>query len=151
MLFRSFAKIMDVGFTAKMEENLDQIEEGTIDSKGVLKEFYPSFKVQVDFANEKIERRQILIDKTCPQCSRPMTVKWGRNGKFLSCSGFPECKFAQPFMTGIICPQENCGGELVERRSKRGSTFYGCSKFPECKYLANKLPTEKADVPASEA
>jgi len=71
-----------------------------------------------------------------------MVVKWGRRGKFLSCSGFPQCKYAQPFTSGVKCPEESCDGELVKRKSRRGMPFYGCSKYPACTYITNELPEE---------
>ncbi len=140
LLVEYFPKIMDIGFTASMEESLDLIEEGKLESTRLLKEFYQPFKEELDYAMNTIVKTQTFTDKVCTQCGKPMMIKWGRKGKFLSCSGFPECKFAQPFMTGVKCPEPNCTGELVERRSKRGATFYGCSRFPECTHISKKLP-----------
>ncbi len=142
LLVEYFPKIMDIGFTASMEENLDLVEEGKLESTKLLKEFYQPFKEELDYAMLTIVKTQSLIDRICPQCGKQMTIKWGRKGKFLSCSGFPDCKFAEPFMTGVKCPEPGCGGELVERRSKRGATFYGCSKFPNCTHIEKKLPGE---------
>ncbi|OGX27763.1 MAG: DNA topoisomerase I [Omnitrophica WOR_2 bacterium RIFCSPHIGHO2_01_FULL_48_9] len=139
LLVEYFPKIMDVGFTAKMEENLDLIEEGNLEYAQLLKDFYVPFKEELDYAMQNMEKTQNFIDKHCPECGRQMVIKWGRRGKFLSCSGFPECKFAQPFLSGVKCPQPGCEGELVQRRSPRGA-FYGCSKFPECRYITQKLP-----------
>jgi len=90
-----------------------------------------------------IEKTQIMTDKKCPDCGAPMAVKWGRKGRFLSCSSFPTCRHAEAYGVGVKCP--DCGGELVERRSGRGTTFYGCSNFPKCRYIVNKLPEQKAD------
>ncbi|MFA7272087.1 MAG: topoisomerase DNA-binding C4 zinc finger domain-containing protein, partial [Candidatus Omnitrophota bacterium] len=73
---------------------------------------------------------------------KPMIVKWGRRGKFLSCSGFPECKNSKSITSGVKCPQADCGGELIERRSKRGF-FYGCSNFPQCRFTSRTLPEDK--------
>lgn len=140
LLVEYFAKIMDVGFTAKMEGNLDRIEEGELEYGALLKEFYQPFKEELDYAMQNIEKTQLLSDKTCPLCQRPLAVKWGRKGRFLSCSGFPECRHAEAYGIGIKCPELDCGGELVERRSSRGATFYGCSHFPKCRYITNKLP-----------
>ncbi|MFA5088714.1 MAG: type I DNA topoisomerase, partial [Candidatus Omnitrophota bacterium] len=142
LLVEYFPKIMDIGFTAKMEESLDLIEEGDLDYLNLLHEFYRPFKEELDYAMQNMEKTQSFIDKNCPQCGRQMMIKWGRRGKFLSCSGFPQCKYAEPFSTGIKCPAENCGGELVKRRSRRGVVFYGCSHYPKCHYLVNKLPEE---------
>ncbi len=141
LLIEYFPKIMDIGFTASMEENLDMVEEGQLEYVKLLHEFYQPFKEELDYAMNTIVKTQNLIDKVCPQCGKQMSIKWGRKGKFLSCSGFPECKFAAPFSTGVKCPEPGCSGELVERRSKRGMTFYGCSRFPECTHISNKLPS----------
>ena len=141
LLIEYFARVMDVKFTAMMEENLDLVEEGKIGSTKLLTEFYQPFKEELEYATANIVKTPMLVDRFCPECGRKMAVKWGRRGKFLSCSGFPECKFAQPFLSGVKCPQEGCGGELVERRSSRGgAAFYGCSRYPQCKYVTNKLP-----------
>jgi len=140
LLMEYFKKIMDIGFTAIMEEELDSIEDGTNVYAKVLGDFWRPFKEELDFANANIQKTEVTIEKICPECSRPMVVKWGRRGRFVSCTGFPECKHAEAFTTGVKCPAEGCTGELVERRSHRGATFYGCSRYPECKFIANKLP-----------
>lgn len=140
LLVQYFAKIMDVGFTARMEGSLDLIEEGELEYVALLKEFYKPFKEELDYAMQNIEKTQLMTDKICPECQRPLAVKWGRKGRFLSCSGFPECRHAEAYGMGMRCPQADCGGELVERRSSRGATFYGCSHFPKCRYITNKLP-----------
>jgi DNA topoisomerase-1 len=145
LLVEYFAKIMDVGFTAQMEESLDQIEEGNLDHTELLRKFYQPFKEELDYAMSNIEKTENFVDRHCLECGRRMVVKWGRRGKFLSCSGFPECKFAQPFLSGVKCPQTGCDGELVKRRSQRGRTFYGCSRYPNCTYTSDKLPQEKTE------
>jgi DNA topoisomerase-1 len=144
LLMEYFKKIMDIGFTATMEEELDSIEEGTNDYAKVLGDFWRPFKEELDFAMANIQKTEVTIDKACPECGRPMVVKWGRRGRFISCTGFPECKHAEAFTTGVKCPSEGCAGELVERRSHRGATFYGCSRYPDCKFIANKLPVASA-------
>ena len=140
LLVEYFKKVMDIGFTAHMEEGLDQIEEGTTNFEQLLKEFYGPFKEELDYADANIQKTHATIDRNCPLCGKPLAVKWGRRGRFISCTGFPECKHAEPFTTDVACPQPGCTGKLVERRAMRGNTFYGCSRFPECKYIANKLP-----------
>ncbi|MBF0522636.1 MAG: type I DNA topoisomerase [Candidatus Omnitrophica bacterium] len=140
LLVEYFAKVMDIGFTAKMEEELDSVEEGVLEYPKLLDEFYQPFKEELDFAEKNIEKTHNFIDKKCPLCQRQMVVKWGRRGKFLSCSGFPACKHAESFTSGVKCPQEGCTGELVERRSKKGQMFYGCSRYPQCTFIANELP-----------
>ena len=142
LLLEYFKIIMDISFTAKMEEDLDLIEEGKMTYPELLNEFYKPFKEELDHAEENIEKTQTFVDRNCPTCGRKMVVKWGRRGKFLSCSGFPECTFDQPFLSGVKCPQPGCDGELVKRRSRKGQYFYGCSNYPKCNYVANKLPEE---------
>ncbi len=142
LLIEYFPKIMDISFTATMEEHLDLIEEGKLDKLTLLEEFYQPFREELAYALENIEKTREYVDRTCPKCGRPMMVKWGRNGKFLSCSGFPKCKYSEAFLTGIKCPREGCDGEVVERRSRRGQRFYGCSNYPKCNFISNKLPEE---------
>ena len=142
LLLQYFQKIMDEKFTAKMEEELDMIEEGKMDWVKVLHIFYRSFSFELKMAHSymKAVKKEVLpTDQVCEKCGKPMVIKWGRRGKFLSCSAFPECKFAKTIGTGVKCPQEGCGGELVQRRSKRGF-FYGCSNYPKCTYIAKRLP-----------
>ncbi|MCB9771163.1 MAG: type I DNA topoisomerase [Candidatus Omnitrophica bacterium] len=140
LLVEYFPTIMDIGFTAGMEERLDLVEEGELEYAILLKEFYGPFKKELDHAMATIEKTQEFIDEKCPECGLQMVVKWGRRGKFLSCSGFPNCKFAKPITTGVKCPQENCDGEIVKRRGKSGRAFFGCSRYPNCTYTANSLP-----------
>ncbi len=144
LLVEYFSRIMDVKFTAAMEERLDQVEEGTLEHVKLLQDFYEPFKKELNYAMDTIEKTENFIDKQCPECGRQMVIKWGRRGKFLSCSGFPKCKYAQPFTSGVKCPVEGCEGELIKRRSKRGQTFYGCSKYPECTFTDSKLPEDTA-------
>ncbi|MDD3905234.1 MAG: type I DNA topoisomerase [Candidatus Omnitrophica bacterium] len=141
---KHFPKIVDVEFTARMESELDGIEEGEADWITVLKAFYSPFIHAVEAA--KLEMKDVkkeigVTDQICELCGKPMVIKWGRRGKFLSCSAFPECKNAKSITTGIKCPL-GCGGELVQRRSSRGS-FYGCSKYPKCTFTSKKLPGEE--------
>lgn len=147
LLTKSFPVIIDEEFTAKMEEELDDIEEGKVEWTTALKDFYGPFsqwlsKAQVEMKEVKKDVEE--LDEVCEKCGRKMIVKWGRRGKFKSCSGFPECKNAKPMVTtGIKCPEPGCDGELVERRSRRGA-FYGCSRFPACRHVENKpKPTEQ--------
>jgi DNA topoisomerase-1 len=142
LLVRYFPKIMDVKFTALMEEELDEIEEGKIDKIRVLQDFYAPFKVSLDFAQKNIKKEVIKTDELCDKCGKPMIIKWGRKGKFLSCSAYPQCKNSKSITTGVKCPQAGCNGELIERRSKRGF-FYGCSNYPRCKFVSKTLPREK--------
>jgi DNA topoisomerase-1 len=140
ILVEYFAKIMDVGFTAKMEEELDLVEEGKLNYQELLAEFYKPFKEELDYATENIQKTQEFVDQKCPKCGQAMVVKWGRRGKFLSCSDFPKCKHAQPILSGVKCPQEGCNGDLVKRQSRLGKSFYGCTNYPNCTFTASKLP-----------
>ncbi|MCM8800362.1 MAG: type I DNA topoisomerase, partial [Candidatus Omnitrophica bacterium] len=112
LLVEYFPKIMDVKFTAQMEEKLDEIEEGKSTRLDVLKDFYTSFRSDFDFAQKNIKKEVIVTEQLCEKCGKPMLIKWGKKGKFLSCSGYPTCKNSKPITTGIKCPQEGCSGEL---------------------------------------
>lgn len=144
LLVEYFSKIMDEGFTAKMEENLDLVEEGKLEYPKLLQEFYTPFKEQLDHAEATIVKTPNYIDKFCPEanCGKQLVVKWGRRGKFISCSGFPDCTYSEPFTTGIKCPSGK--GELILRKSKKGMRFYGCSNYPRCNFMVKELPKEDA-------
>jgi DNA topoisomerase-1 len=141
LLVEYFPKIVDVGFTALMEEELDEIEEGRLKRLKVLEDFYAPFKASLDYAQANIKKEVITTGQACDKCGKPMIVKWGRRGKFLSCSDFPACKNSKSITSGVKCPQEGCGGELIERRSARGF-FFGCSNFPKCRFVSRALPQE---------
>jgi len=189
LLVENFPNIMDVQFTASMEDNLDMIEDGKTTRHKTLEAFYTPFKSELEKAGEEmknVKREEIPTDLACDKCGSPMVIKWGKNGKFLACSnypeckntgniaqdengaiskmeaettdiicdvcgknmiikegkfgrflgcsGYPECKNTKPLDTGVKCPQEGCGGSLCERRSKKGKTFFGCSNYPNCTY-----------------
>ena len=142
LLVEYFPKIVDVKFTALMEEELDEVEEGRLKRNKVLEDFYAPFKVSLDFAQANIKKEVITTDQICDKCGKPMIVKWGRRGKFLSCSDFPTCKNSKSITSGVKCPEPGCGGELIERRSSRGF-FYGCSNFPKCRFTSRALPEDK--------
>lgn len=146
LLKEFFPAIIDIQFTAGMEDKLDMVEEGEMDWVKVLKEFYSPFKETLENADEKIGKMEIedeVSDEVCPQCGRNLVVKMGRYGKFLACPGFPDCRFTKPLLEeiGVKCPK--CGGVLVARRSKKGRKFYGCSSYPGCDFVTWDLPTEK--------
>ncbi len=144
MLVEYFPDIIDVKFTAYMEGELDDVAEGKQERLKVLADFYTPFKVSLEFAQGNIKKEIIETGELCEVCGKPMIVKWGRKGKFLSCSGFPECKFSKSITTGVACPNPGCNGELIERRSRRGA-FYGCSKYPQCTYTSKSLPDSGED------
>jgi DNA topoisomerase-1 len=143
LLVKHFPKIIDLKFTANIEDELDKIEEGKIDWINVVKEFYQPFSEQLEIAKEEMRDMKKEIEETsikCELCGKPMVIRWGKRGKFLGCSGFPQCKNTKPLTTTEIpCPTEGCGGMLVERRNKRGKIFYGCSNYPKCNFTTNNL------------
>jgi DNA topoisomerase-1 len=144
LLLKNFSDIMDYKFTAKMEEELDEIEEGKKKRLDVLKEFYGPFEKDLRLAKDnmrKVKGETVATSEVCDLCGKPMVIKWGRLGRFLSCSDFPKCRFAKPIPTGVKCPEPGCGGVLIERRSKRGRHFYGCSNYPKCKFMSRRLPS----------
>lgn len=200
LLIDRFPELMDVGFTAKMENKLDKIEEGTSKWSKVIKDFYTPFDKELNEALESLGRvkpKDIPTDQTCDKCSNPMVIKWGRHGRFLACSGFPDCKNTKPLKEGtaesgttdtegaaveqtdekcekcgspmllrsgkygrflacsdypkckttraigigIQCPDD--GGELVQRRTKRGKVFYSCGNYPRCKFATWYKPVAK--------
>ena len=189
LLVERFAELMDVGFTAKMEEELDEIEEGKIKWVKVVKDFYNPFHKKLTEALAipgKVKPQDIPTDEVCEKCGLPMVIRWGRHGRFMACSGFPackntkplegekkaaesvitdekcpkcgspmvlksgrfgkffacskypECKTTKPVATGVKCPED--GGDIVERRSKRGKPFWSCSNYPKCKFATWHKP-----------
>jgi DNA topoisomerase I len=190
LLVKAFPDIIEVAFTAQMEESLDEIEEGDRKWVETVREFYGPFAKDLKQANREMEnlKEGKLTDETCPQCGegkllerwgrfgrflacerypdckytrnpgdqaqaepqpagidcencgRPMVYKDGRFGRFIACSGYPECKTTKPITLGIPCPQPGCGGELTERRSKRGKPYFGCANFPTCRFVVWQRP-----------
>ncbi|HEV2528106.1 MAG TPA: type I DNA topoisomerase [Thermomicrobiales bacterium] len=143
-LVEHFGGIFDPGFTARLEEDLDEIATGERAWVPTMHAFYEPFTKDLEKAEQTMERVQIRdepTDEVCDLCGRPMVIKLGRFGKFLACTGFPECRNAKPLLTrtGIECP--TCHeGEVVERRSKKGRTFYGCERYPACDFVAWNKP-----------
>ena len=138
-----FENIMDIGFTAEMEKKLDDIAEGDEQWNPMLLSFYEPFDISIGKAKEKAQRvdRSKLdeeTDQVCEQCERPMVIRGGRNGRFIACTGFPDCKNTKPLLVGVKCPECVPGG-LAERKSKRG-VFYGCTNYPDCKFAVNIMP-----------
>lgn len=147
LLKEYFPKILDVEFTAGMEEQLDLVEEGKLPWKQILNEFYPPFQKDLEYAEEQIGEIEIedeVSDEICEKCGRNMVYKLGRYGRFLACPGFPECRNTKPILTEIGVKCLACGGEIVERKGKRGRIFYGCKNYPECEYVSWDKPTGEA-------
>ena len=184
LLVPHFPEVMDVEFTAQLEESLDKIEEGDADWVDTVDAFYKQFARDLKSAGQTMENVKVgqetgeacpecgqpivkkfgrfgsflacsaypeckytkdlgggrerpadePTDESCPTCGKPMVIKHGRFGKFIACSGYPECKTTKPVTLGITCPEAGCGGQLVERRTRRGKTFFSCSNYPNCKF-----------------
>jgi DNA topoisomerase-1 len=136
ILAQYFSDIVDVEFTGEMENNLDKVELGKEPWKQVIEDFYGDFSKELEVAEkevEKIEQEVVLSDEVCELCGRPMAIKEGRYGKFLACTGYPECKNTKPLVKkiGVKCPK--CGRDIVEKRTRKGGRiFYGCSGYPDC-------------------
>lgn len=143
LLVQHFPLIVDVHFTARMEDDLDRIAAGEQEWVPVLREFYAPFKAEVDWAHEHVPNIDVgdeRVERDCPKCGSPLVVRWGRFGKFIGCSSFPGCRYTEPWLEkiGVACPE--CGGELVERKTRKGRTFYGCGNYPECEWTSWKRP-----------
>ena len=141
-----FPEILDPTFTAKMEDDLDYVEEGKADWVKVLDEFYKGFEVRLEVADKYMQEVEIedeVSDELCEKCGKHLVYKLGRFGKFLACSGFPDCRNTKAILkeTGVACPK--CSGMIVERKSKKRRTFYGCSHYPECEFVSWDKPIER--------
>jgi len=148
LLTEYFPDVINVEFTAEMEDNLDRIAEGELPWRQVLDEFYRGFREEVSRAEEEIGRIPVeetpeVTDEICELCGRNMVIKTGRYGRFLACPGFPECRNARPLLeeTGHNCPK--CGGKVVVRRTRRGRVFYGCAKYPDCDFVTWDPPVQE--------
>lgn len=143
LLFQHFSNIVNIDFTAHLENDLDKIASGDRNWIEVVKEFYEPFNADLQKAGEAIEKVKLAdeeTDEVCPLCSKPVVIKVGRFGKFLACSGYPDCKYTSSFKikTGAKCPE--CGADIIEKRSKKKRTFYGCSNYPKCNFAINTKP-----------
>ena len=148
LLKDKFSKVVDYDFTAELEELLDKVEEGSVDWVKVLEQFYGPFNQELQAAKESLEKVEIPIEESdipCDKCGRMMVYKYGRFGKFLACPGYPECKNTKAIrkVWNVKCPK--CGGgEITERKSKKGRVFYGCNRYPECDFLSWERPYQTA-------
>ncbi len=148
MLKENFSQIVDVKFTAQMEEGLDKIANKKQDWRKIIADFYSPFHQNLLKKYKAVEKKKIEepTDKICPKCKNPMVIKLGRFGKFYACSNFPECKHAEPITTstGVKCPK--CQkGEIVDRKTKKGKVFYSCSRYPKCDFALwdKPLPADR--------
>ncbi|MDR1066954.1 MAG: type I DNA topoisomerase [Clostridiales bacterium] len=145
IMSKNFGDIVDINFTAKMEEELDQVEDGKKQWKEVLRDFYPDFERKLKDAEEKINAVEIKDEETdalCEECGRRMVVKFGRYGKFLACPGFPECRFTKPFFedAGVDCPK--CGSKVMIKKDKKSRKIYACEDR-ECDFVSWNKPSKE--------
>jgi DNA topoisomerase-1 len=142
-LVKHFADVIDVGFTANMESKLDTIDEGAHNWQAVIRDFYEPFAKDLEEAFIKMERINTdeKTDEVCEKCGKPMVIKTSRFGRFMACTGYPECKNAKSIVKdlGINCPE--CGKKIAERRSRKGRNFFGCTGYPDCKFATWDKPT----------
>jgi DNA topoisomerase-1 len=146
LMMEYFPEIVDYNFTARMEEDLDKIAAGEAKWVRVMDEFYGPFSKTVEKAQADmpvVKTGPEPIGRACPECGRELVIRYGRYGKFISCSGFPECRHTEPWLEkiGVTCPQD--GGEIVERKTRKSRVFYGCNNYPECDFTSWKRPIEQ--------
>jgi len=144
ILKENFSQIVDIDFTARIEEELDKIADGEQDWQTVIKNFYEPFHENLMKKYDEVEKKNFdkPTNKKCPKCGSPMIIKLGRFGEFYACSAFPKCKHAAPIIkpTGVKCPE--CEkGDIIERKTRRGKIFYSCSRYPKCKFALWDKPT----------
>ena len=146
----NFKDIVDIDFTAEMENELDSVEDGKVEWVNVLKEFYPPFEKNLEEAGERISKIKIKDEESdviCEKCGRKMVYKLSKYGKFLACPGYPECKNTKAIRegTGVACPK--CGGEILIKRSRKGKIYYGCENSPKCDFMAWDAPVKGESCP----
>ena len=146
LLVNHFPEIVDIGFTAKMEEDLDEIAEGEKEWVPVVRKFYLPFEENLEKKYQEVSKKEIAqetTEKICPKCGAPILIRWGKFGKFYACSKFPKCKYTESLKSnnlGIKCSKCK-NGEIVEKRTKRKKIFYGCSNWPKCDFASWQKPT----------
>jgi DNA topoisomerase-1 len=143
LLVSHFPEIVDVNFTATMEEEFDQIADGEREWVPVLREFWDEFAQQVKVAEAEMPQMNTepeAVGRDCPETGHPLIIRYGRYGKFIGCSDFPNCRYTEPWLEkiGVRCPKD--GGELIERKTRKGRTFYGCANYPACDFTSWKRP-----------
>jgi DNA topoisomerase-1 len=143
MLVTYFPDVINTGFTATMEDELDEIAEGTHDWAATLREFYEPFSKDLKHAEQEIPKADDTPEpagRDCPTCGKPLVIRYGRFGKFIGCSAFPACRYVEPWLEkmGVLCPKD--GGDLVERKTRKGRTFYACSNYPTCDFTSWRKP-----------
>jgi len=141
----SFPSIVDANFTANMESLLDKVEEGIVDWKMIVRNFYPDLEAAVVKAEEELDQVEIhdeVTDVICEDCGRNMVIKYGPHGKFLACPGFPECKNTKPYYEKIDVPCPKCGKDIVLKKTRKGRLYYGCIDNPDCDFMSWQKPVE---------
>ncbi len=148
LMSEHFDKIVDVKFTANMEDDLDKVETGKKQWTDTLKTFYKEFETELEAAEADMEGKRVKVpdeetDQVCDVCGKPMVIKIGRYGKFMACTGFPDCTFTKPIMheTGADCPY--CGKKVLLKKSKRGKVYFGCQDNPQCRFMTWDIPTKE--------
>lgn len=144
IMLHSFPSIVDVNFTANLESLLDKVEEGSVNWKTVVSNFYPDLDEAVKIAEKELETVKIedeVTDVVCENCGRNMVIKYGPHGKFLACPGFPECRNTRPYLekAGVACPE--CGSDVIILKTKKGRRYFGCEN-PECKFMSWNKPSD---------
>jgi len=147
LLVEYFPDVLEINFTAEMEQDLDEIANGKKDWVAVLKNFYGAFEPRLEHARADMPEMNAepeKVGRACPRCGHDLIIRWGRFGKFISCSDFPKCKYTEPYLEkiGVICPKD--GGEIVMRKTRRGRVFYGCEHYPNCDFTSWKKPVSTA-------
>lgn len=149
-----FDDIVDVTFTAQLEDRLDAVEESNLPWKNVIRDFYGKFNQDLEKAEAELERVELVeeTDEVCDDCGAMMLIKHGRFGKFLACSRYPDCTHTRPILNrvGVKCPKCQVG-DVIERKTKKYKTFYGCSNFPDCRFMSWHIPTGEACPKCSDA
>ena len=141
---KAFSSIVDVNFTANLESLLDRVEDGTVNWKTVIRNFYPDLAEAVKQAEKELEEIKIEDEETdviCEECGRNMVIKYGPHGKFLGCPGFPECRNTKPYLEKIGVPCPICGKDIVIRKTKKGRRYFGCENNPECEFMTWQKPS----------
>ena len=146
LMMQYFKEIVDAGFTAEMEDKLDEVERNNIEWKQVIRDFYKPLKEELEIADKSIEKVQVedrITDEVCELCGKPMAIKTGRFGEFLACTGYPECKNTKAIVKTIDVKCPDCGGDIVAKRGRSGKIFYGCSNYPTCTRAFWYKPTNR--------
>ncbi len=143
LLVKYFPDIVDFGFTARMEARLDKVAEGEEEWMNVIRDFYTPFAKELEIAKKEMpttKQEPEKIGRACPECGHDLVYRFGRYGKFISCSDFPKCRYTEPWLDkiGILCPED--GGDLIKRKTRKNRVFYGCANYPNCEFTSWKRP-----------